>query len=158
MSHLIGSVQPGLLADLCIWSPASFGAKPHTILKAGIISWAMMGDPNASIPTVQPVLSRPMFGALNPKGNCITFVSQAALAGGVKEAYGLKKTVEAVKNCRNIGKRDMKFNDHMPKMKVDPENYRVEADGVHCTAEPAELVAVGQSVCSSPLRLFCVSM
>lgn len=101
------------------------------------------GDPNASIPTVQPVIMRPMFGSFTATTS-ITFVSAASITSGKVSSYNLSKRVEAVKNCRNVGKKDMKFNDAMPKMKVDPETYRVEADGVHCTAEPAEQVPLGQ--------------
>ena len=101
------------------------------------------GDPNASIPTVEPVISRPQFASYLPQ-TCITFVSNASITSGIVPSYKLSKRVEAVKNCRNIGKRDMKFNDSMPKMKVDPERYIVEADGVELKAEPAERVPLGQ--------------
>ena len=94
------------------------------------------GDPNASIPTVQPVISRPMFAAYVPQ-SCVTFISQAAMDAGIPAKYGLKKRVEVVKGTRNIGKRDMKFNDATPKMHVDPESYEVSADGMMCTCEPA---------------------
>jgi urease len=102
------------------------------------------GDPNASIPTVEPIIMRPMFAPLVPSSS-ITFVSQASISSGVIKSYGLKKRVEAVKNCRKIGKRDMKFNDTRPKMKVDPERYTVEADGVVCTAEPADTLPLTQA-------------
>lgn len=122
MSHLIGSIEVGKLADLVLWSPANFGTKPKQVIKGGMIAWSQMGDPNASIPTVEPVLMRPMFGAMLPSTG-ITFVSQAAEKKGVGKAYRLKKRVEVVKNCRKIGKKDMKYNDVMPKMQVDPERY-----------------------------------
>jgi urease len=122
MSHLIGSVEAGKVADLVVWSPANFGVKPSLVLKSGFISYAQMGDPNASIPTVEPVIMRPMFAPLVPSTS-ITFVSQASVESGVVKSYGLKKRVEPVKGCRNIGKKDMKYNDVMPKMKVDPERY-----------------------------------
>ena len=122
MSHLIGSVEAGKVADLVVWSPANFGVKPSLVLKSGFISYAQMGDPNASIPTVEPVIMRPMFAPLVPSTS-ITFVSQASIESGVVKGYGLKKRVEAVKGCRKIGKKDMKYNDVMPKMKVDPERY-----------------------------------
>ena len=102
----------------------------------------VQGDPNASIPTIEPIYMRPMFGPLVP-GTGVTFVSQASMK--TVEGYGLKKSVVAVKNCRKIGKKDMKFNDVMPKMKVDPESYRVEADGVHMTCEPAETLPLSQA-------------
>lgn len=122
MGHLIGSIEVGKLADLVLWDPANFGVKPKQIVKGGMIAWSQMGDPNASIPTVEPVIMRPMFGASVPSTGVI-FVSKASVDSGVIRKYGLKKRVEAVKNCRNIGKKDMKFNDVKPKMKVDPERY-----------------------------------
>lgn len=144
MSHLIGSVEVGKVADLALWRPAMFGAKPQLVLKSGFISYAMMGDPNASIPTVEPIISRPMFAPLVPKTS-ITFVSKASVDSGAVASYGLTKRVEPVRNCRTVSKRDMKYNDAMPKMKVDPERYTVEADGVVCTAEPATEVGLGQA-------------
>ncbi|KAG9790846.1 urease, partial [Aureobasidium melanogenum] len=143
MSHIIGSVEVGKLADLVLWKPSNFGTKPSLVIKSGMISYAMMGDPNGSIPTIQPIISRPMFGPLVPSTS-ITFVSQASIKSGVAKSYNLRKRVEAVKNCRGLTKRDMKFNDVMPSMKVDPERYTVHADGQHCTAEPADEVALGQ--------------
>jgi len=104
----------------------------------------VQGDPNASIPTVEPIIMRPMFATLLPSSS-ITFVSKASIDSGVVKSYGLRKRVEAVKNCRNIGKRDMKFNDVKPKMKVDPERYTVEADGKVCTAEPSEELPLAQA-------------
>ncbi|GKZ19059.1 urease [Aspergillus brasiliensis] len=136
MSHMIGSIEVGKIADLVLWTPSAFGVKPTQVVKSGMIAVSVMGDPNASIPTVQPVIMRPQFGALVPSTS-ITFVSQASLDAGIVQSYNLQKRVEAVKNCRNIGKADMKFNDIMPKMHVDPESYRVEADGMLCDAEPA---------------------
>jgi urease len=103
----------------------------------------MQGDPNASIPTVQPIISRPMFAPLVPSSS-VTFVSEASINSGVIASYGLKKRVAPVKGCRNIGKKDMKFNDVRPKMKVDPESYVVEADGMHCTTEPATSLPLTQ--------------
>lgn len=122
MGHIIGSVEVGKLADLVVWTPANFGTKPTMVIKAGMISHMQMGDPNASIPTVEPVIMRPMFAAFVPQ-MAITFVSQASIDTGAVANYNLKKRVEAVKNCRNISKKDMKYNDSMPKMKVDPETY-----------------------------------
>ncbi|KAJ5055500.1 hypothetical protein J3E74DRAFT_478110 [Bipolaris maydis] len=143
MGHLVGSVEVGKLADLVLWAPSNFGVKPNLIIKSGFCSYAVMGDPNGSIPMVEPRIMRPMFAPLVPASS-VTFVSQASIASGVVSSYGLRKRVEAVKNCRNIGKRDMKFNDTKPKMKVDPESYRVEADGMVCEAEPAETLPLTQ--------------
>jgi len=146
MSHLIGSVEVGKLADLVLWKPAFFGAKPEIIIKGGHIAWAQMGDPNASIPTPQAVYMRPMFGSLGKAvgHNAISFVSQAAAAASVGDRYGLSKRVEPVRNCRNIGKADMKLNDATPQISVDPETYRVTADGVELTCEPAEKLPLAQ--------------
>ena len=104
----------------------------------------MQGDPNASIPTVEPILMRPMFAPLVPSTSII-WVSQDSVDSGLVKSYGLRKRVEAVKNCRRIGKKEMKYNDTMPKMKVDPESYRVEADGMHCTAAPADQLPLAQT-------------
>ncbi|WVR04012.1 urease [Kwoniella sp. DSM 27419] len=139
MSHLIGQVATGCLADLVIWKPEHFGAKPEMVLKGGVIAWAQMGDANASIPTVQPVYGRPMWGA-QPEAagrNSLIWVSQASIDNGLVASYGLKKRAEAVRNCRKIGKKDMKHNNSMPKMVVDPETYEVTADGELCDAPPA---------------------
>jgi len=146
MSHLIGSVEVGKLADLVIWKPAFFGAKPEIVIKGGHIAWAQMGDPNASIPTPQLVHMRPMFGALGKAvgHNAVTFVSQTAQDAGVGASYGLSKRTEPVKQCRGIGKADMKLNDAMPVIDVDPETYRVTADGVELTCEPAESLPLAQ--------------
>ncbi|KAH6852902.1 hypothetical protein BKA58DRAFT_394453 [Alternaria rosae] len=143
MGHLVGSVEVGKMADLVLWTPRNFGVKPSLVVKSGFCSYAQMGDPNASIPTVEPIIMRPMFAPMVPSSS-VTFVSQASIASGVVKSYGLRKRVEAVKNCRNIGKRDMKFNDTKPKMKVDPERYTVEADGMVCEAEPAETLPLTQ--------------
>lgn len=122
MGHLIGSIEPGKLADLCVWTPANFGVKPSLVIKSGMISYGQMGDPNASIPTVEPIIMRPMFATFVPQTS-VTFVSEASIKSGMVEKYGLKKRIEAVKGCRTIRKKDMKFNDAQPKMKVDPERY-----------------------------------
>ncbi|KAG4437410.1 Urease [Cadophora sp. M221] len=143
MGHVIGSVEVGKLADLVVWDPAWFGTKPTTVVKSGLIAYAQMGDPNASIPTVEPIIARPMFAPLVPSTS-ILFVSSASITSGAIASYNLKKRIEAVKNCRNIGKADMKFNAVRPRMKVDPENYRVEADGVHATCEPATSLPLTQ--------------
>ncbi|KAK4696381.1 urease, partial [Lecanoromycetidae sp. Uapishka_2] len=136
MSHVLGSVEVGKLADLVLWDPANFGTKPTMVIKSGMISHMQMGDPNASIPTVEPIVMRPMFAAYVPQTS-VTFVSKASVETGTVATYNLRKRIEVVKNCRNVGKKDMKYNDAMPKMRVDPETYVVEADGVVCKAEPA---------------------
>ncbi|MBA3698264.1 MAG: urease subunit alpha [Planctomycetes bacterium] len=146
MSHVIGSVEVGKLADLVLWKPALFGAKPELVVKGGVIAWAQMGDPNASIPTPQPVIMRPMFASFGKAtGPCsIAFVSQASLANGAAASYGLGKRLEAVKRCRGIGKKDMKLNDATPKITVDPETYKVTADGEHLTCAPATKLPLAQ--------------
>ncbi|KAF2483710.1 hypothetical protein BDY17DRAFT_324423 [Neohortaea acidophila] len=144
MSHLIGSIEIGKLADLVLFDPANFGVKPSLVIKGGFIAWAQMGDANASIPTVEPVIMRPMFGAMIST-NSIAWVSELSVSSGTVAKYDLRKRVEPVKNCRKIGKKDMKWNDAMPKMKVDPERYTVEADGQLCTAEPATTLPLAQT-------------
>ena len=139
ISHEVGSIEVGKWADLIIWKPAFFGVKPAVILKGGFIAMAAMGDPNASIPTPQPVHYRPMFGSFGgalARGS-LTFVSQAGLAAGIGQKYGLQKTLSAVKGIRGVGKRDMILNDYTPKMKVDAQTYAVRADGLLLTCEPA---------------------
>jgi urease subunit alpha len=146
MSHEIGSVEVGKLADLVLWKPAFFGVKPELVLKGGFIAWAQMGDPNASIPTPQPLMMRPMFGAFGraPGPISVAFVSQAALRAGVPQRYGLRKRIAAVHGCRSIGKRDMKLNDALPRITVDPETYRVTADGEHLQSVPAKVLPLAQ--------------
>jgi len=146
LAHEVGSVEVGKLADLVLWKPAFFGVKPSMIIKGGMIAAAPMGDVNASIPTPQPVHYRMMFGALaeGTHVSSITFLSQVAIDAGVPAQLGLKKRVSAVKNTRNIRKSDMKLNDYLPVMEVDPETYIVKADGVHLTCEPAEVLPLAQ--------------
>jgi urease subunit alpha len=139
ISHEVGSIEVGKWADLVIWKPAFFGVKPAVILKGGFIAMAAMGDPNASIPTPQPVHYRPMFGSYGgalARGS-LTFVSQAGLAAGIGQKYGLQKTLSAVKGIRGVGKRHMILNDYTPKMEVDAQTYAVRADGLLLTCEPA---------------------
>jgi urease subunit alpha len=146
ISHEVGSVEVGKWADLVIWKPAFFGIKPAVILKGGFIAMAAMGDPNASIPTPQPVHYRPMFGAFGgalARGS-LTFVSQSGLAAGIGSRFGLKKTLSAVKNIRNIGKRHMIHNDYVPRMEVDAQTYAVRADGHLLTCEPANSLPMTQ--------------
>ena len=139
ISHEVGSIEVGKWADLVVWKPAFFGVKPALILKGGFIAMAAMGDPNASIPTPQPVHYRPMFGSYGgalARGS-LTFVSQAGLAAGMGQKYGLQKTLSAVKGIRGVGKRHMIHNDYAPKMEVDAQTYAVRADGLLLTCEPA---------------------
>ena len=139
ISHEVGSIEVGKWADLVVWKPAFFGVKPALILKGGFIAMAAMGDPNASIPTPQPVHYRPMFGSYGgalARGS-LTFVSQAGLAAGIGQKYGLQKTLSAVKGIRGVGKRHMIHNDYAPKMEVDAQTYAVRADGLLLTCEPA---------------------
>ena len=141
-----GSVEVGKLADLVLWKPMFFGVKPDLVLKSGTIAAAAMGDPNASIPTPQPVHYRPMFGSFGKSltESSISFVSQAAMDAGIHEALALEKQVLAVNGTRSVKKRDMMLNDYQPKMEVDPETYEVRADGELLLCEPAEEVSMAQ--------------
>jgi urease subunit alpha len=146
ISHEVGSIAPGKLADLVVWRPAFFGVKPSLVLKGGFIALAAMGDPNASIPTPQPVHYRPMFGSFGgalAKGS-LTFVSQRALAAGVRERYGLARTVSAVKNIRHVRKQHMVHNAYLPTMEIDAQTYAVRADGQLLTCEPASVLPMAQ--------------
>lgn len=146
IGHIVGSVEVGKFADLVLWNPAFFGIKPNMVIKGGMITAANMGDANASIPTVQPMIYKHMFGALGKAkyDTCITFVSKASLVDGIKEKLGLQKRLEAVKGCRDIGKADMKFNDATPEITVDPETYVVKVDGVVATCEIATALPLTQ--------------
>ncbi|GAC1480809.1 MAG: hypothetical protein NVS2B11_05840 [Acetobacteraceae bacterium] len=147
IAHEVGSVETGKLADLVLWSPAFFGMKPDLVLKGGSIAVAPMGDPNASIPTPQPVHYRPMFAQFGRTlpASCITFVSQAALDDGIGARLGLARPLSAVRNTRGgIGKRSMLLNDATPMIEVDPETYEVRADGVLLTCEPATVLPMAQ--------------
>ncbi len=146
ISHEVGSIEVGKWADLVVFKPAFFGVKPALILKGGFIAFAAMGDPNASIPTPQPVHYRPMFGAYGgalARGS-LTFVSQAGLQAGVKERYGLAKTVSAVKNIRAVRKQHMIHNSYLPVMEIDAQTYSVRADGQLLTCEPAKVLPMAQ--------------
>src|SRR3989344_4610700 len=146
ISHEVGSLEVGKWADIVIWKPAFFGVKPALILKGGLIAMAAMGDPNASIPTPQPVHYRPMFGAFGGAiaKTSLTFVSQAGLAAGIGERFGLRKTLSAVRNIRSVRKQHMVHNSYTPKMEIDAQTYSVRADGQLLTCEPATVLPMAQ--------------
>ncbi len=146
IADYVGSIEAGKLADICLWKPAMFGVKPEIVIKGGAIAWAQMGDPNASIPTPQPVYMRPMFGSFGgaTPTTSLTFVSQEALDAGIPERISLKTAAVAVSNTRNIGKADMKLNEATPKIEVNPETYEVRADGELLTCEPASVLPMAQ--------------
>jgi urease subunit alpha len=146
IANYVGSIESGKIADLCLWKPALFGVKPEMVIKGGAIAWAQMGDANASIPTPQPVQMRPMFGSYGGAvgKTSMTFVSQAAHQAGIADRLGLKKQVVAVANTRKLSKRDMKLNDLLPQMEVDPETYEVRANGELLTCEPATVLPMAQ--------------
>ncbi len=146
ISEYVGSLEVGKVADIVLWQPRFFGVKPELILKGGMITYSQMGDANASIPTPQPVLTRPMFGALGKAKyhSCLTFVSQAAYASGIKEKLGLAKEVRPVRNCRHLTKKQMIHNDTLPDIKVDPETYEVTVNGEVLTCEPARELPMAQ--------------
>jgi urease subunit alpha len=146
MAREIGSVEVGKWADLVLWRPAFFGVRPEIVLKGGLIAWAQMGDANASIPTPQPLLMRPMFAALGRAvgSSSIAFVSRRAATEGSVHDLGLCKRVVAVSGCRGIGKRDMVHNAALPSITVDPESYEVRADGELLRCEPAARLPLAQ--------------
>ena len=145
IAHEVGSIEPGKLADLVLWRPAFFGVKPSLIVKGGMIAAAAMGDPNASIPTPQPVHYRPMFGSFGGAlQTAVTFTSQAALASGALDPLGLAKPLIAVRGVRGVRKADMVHNAWMPQLDVDPETYAVRADGVLLTCQPADVLPMAQ--------------
>ena len=146
VSQYVGSVEKGKWADLVLWNPAFFGIKPDIIIKGGMIIASKMGDANASIPTCEPVIYRPMFAAHGKAkyASCLTFVSKAAMENDIKDKYGLEKTVVPVSGCRDIGKKDMKFNDKTPEITVNPETYEVRVDGEHITAKAADKLPLTQ--------------
>lgn len=167
ISHLVGSIEVGKVADLVAYSPAFFGSKPEFIMKSGIIVWGQMGnrmtentafgnndvllllgDANGSISTTQPIQFRPMYGnyASSISKTSMVFVSELSITTGTVEKYGLRKRVEAVKNCRRISKRDMKLNNAMPTINVDPETYAVTADGEACVCDPVDKLPMTQSI------------
>lgn len=146
ISEYVGSVEPGKLADIVLWLPAFFGAKPEMIIKGGMIAASKMGDPNASIPTPQPVIYRHMFASFGKAlyGTCATFVSKISMEKNVVQQYGLQKMILPVRNCRNISKKDLIHNNATPYIEVNPENYEVKVDGVHITCEPVSIVPLAQ--------------
>ena len=146
ISHVVGSIAPGRLADIVLWPIEFFGVKPKLIVKGGMVAWALMGDPNASIPTPEPVIYRPMFGALGGAlaQTSVTFTSRAAFDSGIRERLGLNRQVEAVRDCRHLGKADMVRNDRTPEITVDPETYEVRLDGELATVPPAETLPMTQ--------------
>ncbi|BBO91501.1 urease subunit alpha [Desulfosarcina ovata] len=146
IAHEVGSVEVGKLADLVLWKPALFGVKPSLVVKGGMIAAAPMGDPNASIPSPQPVHYRPMFGAFGGAlpATTLTFLSRAAADAGVAGAIGLKSHIGVVQGCRGIGKADMRLNDYLPTIEVDPQTYQVRADGELLTCEPATVLPLAQ--------------
>jgi urease subunit alpha len=146
IAHVLGSIAPGKMADLVLWEPAFFGAKPKLVIKGGMINWASMGDPNASLPTPQPMLYRPMFGAFGgamPE-TCVTFISQAAHQRGLADRLGLRRKVLPVSGTRTLTKRDMIRNDTLAKIEVDPQTFAVKVNGTHATAPPAKSLALNQ--------------
>jgi urease subunit alpha len=146
VAHEVGSIEEGKWADLVLWRPGFFGVKPSIIMKGGFIAAAAMGDPNASIPTPQPVHYRPMFGAFGGAvaRTSLTFMSQAAIAAGLPGEYGLKKTAVGVKGCRTVKKADMVHNHYLPKMEIDAQTYQVRADGQLLVCEPATELPMAQ--------------
>jgi urease subunit alpha len=146
IAHEVGSVEAGKWADLVVWKPAFFGVKPALVLKGGFIALAAMGDPNASIPTPQPVHYRPMFGSFGAavQRGSITFVSRAALDGGVAARAGLRKNLSAVKDVRGVRKQHLVHNDYLPTMEIDHQTYEVRADGQLLTCEPAAVLPMAQ--------------
>ncbi len=146
ISDYVGSIEKGKLADIVLWKPAFFGVKPEMIIKGGMIIASKMGDPNASIPTPQPVIYRHMFGAAGKAllNTCATFVSKVSLEKKIVQQYGLQKMILPVKNCRNIGKKDMVHNNATPQLDVNPENYEVKVDGLPITCEPMKVLPLAQ--------------
>jgi urease subunit alpha len=146
IAHEVGSIEVGKLADLCLWKPAFFGVKPSLIIKGGAIAAAPMGDPNASIPTPQPVHYRPMFGAFGKasRATSLSFVSAASLEAGIARELGLERKLVAVRGCREVSKADMRLNDYQPHMEVDPQTYEVRADGELLTCEAATTLPMAQ--------------
>jgi urease subunit alpha len=146
ISDYVGSLEPGKLADIVVWTPQFFGIKPKMIVKGGFIAYSIMGDPNASIPTPEPVYYRPMFGALSKAlySTSVTFTSRLALRNSIGKKLDLRKKLLPVKNCRKIGKKDMKYNDLTPRIEIDPETYDVRVDGEIATVPPADKLSLAR--------------
>ncbi len=146
ISAHVGSLEPGKLADIVVWTPQFFGIKPKMIIKGGFVAYSLMGDPNASIPTTEPVYYRPMFGALGSAkhSTSVTFTSKLAIARGLSDSLGTSKRLVPVENCRGIGKKDMIYNDLTPEIRINPETYEVVVDGSPATAEPATRLSLGR--------------
>jgi urease subunit alpha len=146
ISEYVGSIETGKLADLCLWRPAFFGVKPELVIKGGMIAWSQMGDANASIPTPQPVYMRPMFGSFGGAigATSLTFLSKAAIKANIPEKLSLHSKAVAVSNTRQLSKANMKLNDALPQIEVDPETYEVKADGELLTCEPATILPMAQ--------------
>jgi urease subunit alpha len=146
ISDYVGSIEPGKLADIVMWSPEFFGVKPKLIIKGGFVAYSVMGDPNASIPTPEPVYYRPMFGAIGKAmyATSVTFTSRLAIKNGIKKKLGLKKKLLPVKNCRKIGKKNMLYNNAVPKIEIDPETYKVTVDEKLITSEPSEKLSLAR--------------
>jgi urease subunit alpha len=146
VADYLGSLEVGKYADIVMYNTAFFAAKPKMVFKGGFIAWSIMGDPNASLPTPEPVYYRPMFGAMGRavKKTSFTFMSKKSIDLGVPEKLGLEKTTLAVKNCRSIGKRDMMWNDKTPEITVDPETYEVKIDGQIASVDPAKELTLAQ--------------
>lgn len=142
----MGHVAVGTMADLVLWKPERFGAKPEMVLKSGVIAWSQMGDANASIPSVQPFFSKPMWGAKpgSAARNSVTFCSEISITSGTVASYGLTKRFVAVKGCRSVTKKDMKWNSTTPHMTVDPESYEVRADGELADVAPAKTLPLAR--------------
>ncbi len=146
ISDILGSIEVGKMADLVLWEPAFFGAKPKLVIKGGMINWAEMGDPNASLPTPQPVIYRPMYGAFGkamPR-TAVRFVSQASVANGAAQSYGTQNIIHAVHGTRQLGKANMLRNDGTPRIEVDPETFNVYVDGVLAYVDPCKSIPLGQ--------------
>jgi urease subunit alpha len=146
VGHVLGSISPGKIADLVLWNPAFFGAKPQMVIKGGFINWANMGDPNASLPTPQPMYYRPMFGAFGSalSKTCVTFMSKAACDLDIAKKYDLKRMVMPVYGTRTLTKRDMVRNSTLANIEVNPQTFAVTVDGVHATAPAPKAIAVNQ--------------